>query len=86
MPRAHYPHSLHDITHAVDGPLGLVVGDLADGSIWILKRGRKEPGYTLTHYADAARSSVLATRHIAERIEAVNAMADAIVLGEKLGR
>ena len=85
MPRAHYPHSLHDITHAVDGPLGLVVGDLPDGSIWILKRGRKEPGYTLTHYSDAARSAVVETRQIADRVEAVNAMSVAIVLGERLG-
>ena len=69
----------------MDGPLGLVVGDLPDGSIWILKRGRKEPGYTLTHYSDAARSNILETRQIADRVPAINAMSAAIVLGEQLG-
>lgn len=84
MPRAHFPHSLGDIINAVDGPFGLIVGDNADGSIWILKRGRKEPGYTLTHFADAARSSVLETRQIADRVAAINAMSTAIHLGESL--
>ena len=64
MPRPHFPHTLHDVVHAVDGPLGLVVGDLPDGRIFVLKRNRKEPGYVLTAYADAARSQMLATRVI----------------------
>lgn len=84
MPRPFYPHTLQDVTRAVDGPLGLVVGDMADGSIWVLKRGRKTPGYSLTHYKDAARSATLSHRDIAERQEAVNAMAEAIGLGERL--
>jgi streptogramin lyase len=41
MPRALFPHSLGDVLHAVDGPFGLVVGDLPDGTIWVLKRGRE---------------------------------------------
>jgi hypothetical protein len=73
-----------DLVHAVDGPLGLVVGDMPDGSLWMLKRNRKEPGYTLTHYADTARSRQLSTRAIADRREALNAMSDAIGLGERL--
>ena len=84
MPRPHFPHTLHDVVHAVDGPLGLVVGDLPDGRIFVLKRNRKEPGYVLTAYADAARSQMLATRVILDRREAVNAMAEAIGLGESL--
>lgn len=84
MPRAHFPHSMHDLVHAVDGPFGLVVGDLSDGTIWVLKRNRKTPGYELTHYADAKRSSVLAARSIAERRDALNAMSEAIGLGESI--
>lgn len=84
MPRPFFPHTLNDITHAVDGPLGLIVGDMPDGALWVLKRNRKEPGYVLTHYADAQRSRVVSTRTIAERREAINAMAAAIELGESL--
>lgn len=84
MPRPFFPHTLQDVTRAVDGPLGLVVGDMPDGSIWVLKRNRKEPGYTLTHWADAGRTRQLGQRAIAERVEAVNALADAIGLGERL--
>ena len=84
MPRALFPHTLHDVIHAVNGPLGLVVGDLPDGSIWVLKRNRKTPGYTLSHWADAARSRQLQSREIAERREALQAMSDAIGLGERV--
>jgi hypothetical protein len=84
MPRTFFPHALHDITHAVDGPLGLIVGDMPDGTLWVLKRNRKEPGYTLTSYVDTARSRVLETRVILDRRDAVNAMAAAIALGESL--
>jgi hypothetical protein len=84
MPRPYYPHTLHDVTHAVDGGLGLVVGDMPDGSIWVLKRNRKEPGYILTHYRDAQRSALLSTEVLGERQSAVNAMAAAIGLDERL--
>lgn len=84
MPRPFFPHTLDDVTRAVDGPLGLVVGDMADGSIWVLQRRRKEGGYALTHYADPTRKAQLARREIADRREAVNAMAEAIGLGERL--
>lgn len=84
MARPFFPHTLHDVVHAVDGPLGLVVGDMPDGTIWVLKRNRKEPGYELTAYADASRARVLSTRAFLERREAVNAMAAAIGLGEAL--
>ncbi len=84
MPRALFPHSMGDVTHAADGPFGLVVGDLPDGSIWVLKRGRREPGYTLTHYADSARSRELAVERVAERREAINRFAALILLGESL--
>lgn len=84
MPRPFFPHTLEDVTPAVDGPLGLVVGDMPDGSIWVLRRHRKEAGYTLTHWADAGRTRQLAQRAIGDRAEAVNALADAIGLGERL--
>jgi hypothetical protein len=84
MPRALFPHSLGDVVHAADGPFGLVVGDLPDGTIWVLKRGRREPGYTLTHFADAKRSRELTVERIAERRAAINRFAEVIHLGESL--
>lgn len=84
MPRAHFPHTLNDVLHAVDGPFGLVVGDLPDGTIWVLKRGRKEPGYTLTHYADAQRSGELGREAEPDRRRAINRFAELIVLPERL--
>ncbi len=84
MPRALFPHSLGDVLHAVDGPFGLVVGDLPDGTIWVLKRGRKEPGFTLTHYADSARSRELAVERLDERRAAVNRFSTLIGLVESL--
>lgn len=84
MPRPTFPHTMHDLVHAVDGPLGLVVGDLPDGSLWILKRLRKQPGYELSHYRDTQRSALLAKEHILDRRDALNAMALAIQLGEQL--
>jgi hypothetical protein len=73
-----------DVVHAVDGPFGLVVGDLPDGTIWVLKRGRREPGYTLTHYADAARSRQLGVEQVPDRRAAINRFAALIGLGEEL--
>jgi hypothetical protein len=84
MPRAFFPHSLSDVVHAVDGPFGLVVGDLPDGTIWVLKRERRSPGYTLTHYADAQRSRELARESVGERRAAINRFAEVIALGEAL--
>jgi hypothetical protein len=57
---------------------------MPDGSIWVLKRNRKEPGYVLTHFQDAQRSAVLSTEVFGERRSAVNAMAAAIGLDERL--
>lgn len=84
MPRPFYPHTLHDLTHAVDGPLGLVVGDMPDGTLWVLKRNRKSPGYLLTHWADTARSRQLSAETLPDRRDAINAMARAIALDESL--
>lgn len=75
---------MHDLAHAVDGPLGLVVGDMPDGTLWVLKRNRRSPGYLLTHFADPERSRALSTREIGDRRDALNAMATAIGLGEAL--
>lgn len=84
MPRAFFPHSMADITRAVDGPLGLIVADMPDGSLWVLKRNRKGPGYALTQYVDTARSAQLSSVSFEDRREALNAMADAIHLGERI--
>jgi hypothetical protein len=84
MPRPFFPHSMQDIVHAVDGPLGLIVGDMPDGTLWVLKRNRKTPGYQLTHWSDAERSRALSVREIDDRRDAINAMAEAIRLGEAL--
>ncbi|GDX82859.1 hypothetical protein LBMAG42_46700 [Deltaproteobacteria bacterium] len=84
MPRAFFPHTLNDVVHAVDGAFGLVVGDLPDGTIWVLKRGRREPGFTLTHYADAQRSRELARELVVDRRAAINRFAELIVLNERL--
>jgi hypothetical protein len=72
MPRAFFPHTLNDVTHAVDGALGLVVADMPDRSIWVLKRNRKTAGYEVTHYADMQRSKVLSTEAIATRESALS--------------
>ncbi len=73
MPRAYFPHTLNDVTNAVDGGLGLVVADMPDGSIWVLKRDRKQPGtYEITHYSDMKRSSVLGREAVVGRDVALN--------------
>lgn len=84
MPRPFYPHTMSDLTRAVDGALGLVVGDLPDGSIYVLKRDRKTGAYGLSHYSDGQRSQTLSQRAFTDRVEALNAMAQAIGLDERL--
>lgn len=84
MPRPFFPHTMQDLVHAVDGALGLVVGDMPDGSLWVLKRNRKASGYTLTHYADTQRSRTLLVETIPDRRAALNQMADRIGLGESI--
>ena len=84
MPRPFFPHTLDDITRAVDGGLGLVVGDMPDGSLWVLKRSRKTGTYTLTHWSDAKRSKRLSSEQIDDRLLAVNTMAAAIGMPERL--
>ena len=84
MPRPFFPHTMQDLLHAVDGPLGLVVGDMPDGRLFVLKRNRKTPGYVLIGYSDAARTREVSRREIADRREALQAMADAIGLNERI--
>ena len=84
MPRPFFPHTLDDITRAVDGGLGLVVGDMPDGSLWVLKRSRKTGTYTLTHWSDVKRSKRLSSEQIDDRLLAVNTMAAAIGMPERL--
>jgi hypothetical protein len=85
MPRPFFPHTLDDVTRAVDGPFGLVVGDMPDGSLVVLKRDRRSPDqFELSHYADATRTRVVARDRIEGRVAAVNAFAERIGLGETL--
>ena len=79
-----FPHTLADITRSVDGGLGLIAADLPDGSIQVLKRNRRTGLYTLTHWKDAARSAQLAQETFADRTQAVNAMAHAIDMPERM--
>lgn len=84
MPRPYFPHTLHDVVRNVDGGLGLIAADLADGSLVVLKRNRRGGGYRMTHYADPARSSVRDQTDFDDRTEAINAYAQVIGLGESL--
>ena len=82
MYRPTFPHTLSDITRCIDGGLGIVVGDMADGSIWVLKRNRKTADFTLTHYDSPQRKTQLAQSQFDERQEAIDAMARAIGLSQ----
>ena len=84
MPRPFFPHTLQDVVRNVDGPLGLIAADLADGSLVVLKRNRRSGGYRMTHYADTARSSMRSQVTFDGRTEAINTFAQAIELGESL--
>lgn len=78
MSRPYFPHTLDDVRRAVDGALGLVVADMPDGTLWMLKRNRKSPGYELVHYADLQRSAERSRRTVAERQDALDAFWTAI--------
>lgn len=75
MIRPTFPHTLADVTRALDGGLGLVVGDLPDGTIWVLQRLRKTGGYRLTHYDSPQRTTQLERRAYDDRQAAIDAMA-----------
>ncbi len=83
MPRPTFPHSIDDVRRAIDGPFGLVVGELPDGSIWVLQR-KRAGNFVLSNYPDMARSRELSSRIIVDRREAINTFAAAIQLGESL--
>ena len=80
MYRPTFPHTIDDIIRSISGGLGIVVGDLPDGSIWVLKRNRKTNNFTLKHYESPKRQQQLASQDFADRHEAVMAMARAIGL------
>ena len=80
MVRPTFPHTIDDITRSLDGGLGLVVADLPDQSIWVLKRDRKTGGFTMTHYDSPKRATMLERRHFDQRQPAVDAMALAVGL------
>ncbi len=72
------------MTRAVDGPFGLVVADVPDGRIFVLKRARRPAAdgaaWTLTEWADAARSRQLGERAFVERDAALASMYAAVGL------
>ncbi len=82
--RPTFPHSRDDVTRAVDGPFGLVVADVPDGRIFVLKRARRPAAdgtsWTLTEWADPARSRQLAERRFTERETALSALYGAVGL------
>ena len=82
MYRPTFPHTLSDITRCIDGGLGIVVGDMPDGSIWVLKRNRKTADFTLTHYDSPQCKKQLAQSQYDDRQEAIDAMARAIGLSQ----
>jgi len=84
MPRPFFPHTLHDVTHAVDGPFGLIVADMPDGVLWVLKHKKRQGHYVLTQYSDKSRKRVVSTETIVDRTQAINVFSDRIVLGEHL--
>ncbi len=82
--RPTFPHTREDVTRAVDGPFGLVVGDVPDGRIFVLKRARRPSAdgasWTLTEWADPSRSRQLSELHFTEREAALSAMYGAVGL------
>lgn len=78
MSRPYYPHTLDDVIRAVDGPFGLVVADMPDGTLWMLKRSRKGQGHELVHYADVQRTAERSRQAIADRDAALAAFWSAI--------
>ena len=84
MPRPFFPHTLQDVIHAVDGPFGLIVADMPDGVLWVLKYKKRQGHYVLTQYADKSRKTVVSSEKIVDRTQAINVFSDRIVLGERL--
>ena len=80
MYRPTFPHTIDDIIRSITGGLGIVVGDLPDGSIWVLKRNRKVGNFTLSHYESPQRKQLLTQQDFQDRQDAVMAMARAIGL------
>ena len=80
MPRPFFPHTLDDVTRAVDGPFGLVVGDMPGGELFVLKRDRKAGTFSITHYQDATRAKLLGTEAIPERGAAIRRFCERIGL------
>ena len=81
MARTYFPHSPQDVSHAVDGMLGLIVADMPDGTLWMLKRNRKTTGYEMIQYDTMARTKELQRMHIEVREEALDAFWSAISTG-----
>ncbi|MCK6508161.1 hypothetical protein L6R53_33165 [Myxococcota bacterium] len=84
MPRATFPHSMQDVTHAVDGPFGLVVGDLPSGEIVVLKRNRHSGEWSVSRFTDPSRKERLSREVFTDRVTAINHFSRAIGLGEAL--
>lgn len=81
--RPFFPHTMADVVRAVDGGLGLVVADMPDGTLFVLKRSRRPPlQYQLSHYADSQRSRTLQVDTFTERSAALGAFAARIGLDE----
>lgn len=82
MPRPTWPHTMSDVIRAVDGPLGLVVGDLPSGEIVVLKRNRHSGEWSLSRFRDMSRKERLSREVLGEREVALARFAAAIGLDE----
>ena len=78
MPRTYFPHTPQDVSHAVDGSFGLVVADMPDGTLWMLKRNRKTTGYEMIQYDTLSRAKEIQHCHYEGRQEALDAFWTAV--------
>lgn len=79
--RAQWPHTLEDITKALDGVWGVVGATSETGTLYRLERTLKEPTvYTLIEYVGADENAIASTDTFAQdkREEAVKRFAKAI--------
>jgi hypothetical protein len=79
--RAQWPHTIEDITKALDGVWGVVGATSENGTLFRLERTLKEPTtYTLIEYVGADENAIASTDTFAQdkREEAVKRFAKAI--------
>ena len=76
--------SLRDLAFRVDGPGGEASHHLPDGTVWVLQRDRRRGGFRLTRYDDPKQRRVLDQQHLDDRRMALNALAAALAIDDRL--